>query len=228
VFEEDPPPGQAARVGGLDVLLAERVDQLRAERAEQQGGNEEGHGDRRQGQAREVFGRSRAVALNREQAQVEAEEDDQDEAGEERWRRVAERGPKPDHVIGRAVAMGGRQHPEGHRHEDRQDVGVDDDPQRGPDLRGDQARHRLAVADRFAEVEVHRPADEGPVLAQQGPVEAELVVQPVDRRFRCVLRPEDDLRRIPGHQPDQDEGEDRDDQQGQQRLTEPLQHVDPS
>ena len=143
-----------------------------------------------------------SVSRDWQQAEVQAERLDEQEREPERRHCEADRRDDADAVIGRSVAVEGREDAERHRDEQRDDRAVDEQEDARPDTRADDVPHRLLEVDRRAEVAAWEPGEERAELLGERLVEAELVADAL-HRFRRRVRAQRDPHRVARHEMDE-------------------------
>ena len=172
---------------------------------------------------------SRPVGAGAHLQQV-VEDVGEQQPGEEHRQRHAGRRHDPAEMVDPGALLHRRQHAQRNGDDDGQDQGEQGELGRGRQAGGDLGHHRLAGAERVAEIAVRQIADIGDELLGQRLVEAELGADLGDRLRACRQAGEIG-RRIARQQPRQHEGDDDDPDDARDRRRQPrqqqLQHARP-
>src|SRR5258708_4499346 len=197
--DSPPPTGRAAAArghgpSGPDVVLAEDVEQARADLAHVHSDARGRERDRREDEPAEVVERILGepdVAAGMRDPEHESEHEDEDEPEEEvRQRHARERQPRREQVEGAVVPHRG-QCPDDEGHDDRQRDGREPELERRRHPLADRLEDRLVRADRAAEVAGDGARDPGDVLHWQRPVDAQLLTDNVHARWVGLLAGDD-------------------------------------
>ena len=217
---EDHEPGrESLGPSSPDVVLCQDLEHARARQAYHQTHEEDRERDAREDQVREA-----PAAGHRQQAKLDREERDQDQADPEVRRglgeeRHVERQPVPS---GMATKRG--EHSDGNAEAGRQEEGAERELERRRQALEDVRQDRTHGPDRLAEVAPDGARHEPPVLLAQGPVEAEALPHLGHSLGRCLV-PEQKLGRIPGHRVEQQEHDQADSEQQEERVQGSLRDV---
>ena len=212
--------GQALGPRSPDVVLCQDLEHARARQAYHQPHEEDRERDAREDQVREA-----PAAGHRQQAKLDREERDQDQADPEVRRGLGEErhveetaGPMPE------WRRNGGEHSDGNAEAGRQEEGAERELERRRQALEDVRQDRAHGPDRLAEVAPDGARHEAPVLLAEGPVEAEALPHLGHSLGRCLV-PEQDLGRIPGHRVEQEEHDQADSEQQEERVQGALRDV---
>src|ERR1700730_708533 len=222
VFLDDLTLGQSLGPRGAHVVALQDVEQAGAQQPRVIGGATQAEG---QGRQQQKLRSSAAITADREDGEQDAEQKEQEQAQPEGWRG---QGDKGEHH-GRPIPEAAR--PDGGKNPDRQaDDELDEHaPQRqlcggGKPLQNGR-EHWGLVPVRKAEVEVEDAPHVIAELRPQWPVEAELVVNDLDRRRRRIGAGIQ-AGGVPGDQEGDDEGDGGDAEEHEHHPGEPPNDVD--
>jgi hypothetical protein len=209
---------------GPHVVCVHRLDQGRAQAADQDRGDRQGHRQRRQEEGMEVLGEGLPPAGDGEDLPADGELLEQHHPDPVGGHRQGEQDEAADQAVDPAPPVDGRQRRERQADRHREDGRVGDQEEGRPQAVGQDITHGFSAADRIAEVAFGRVTEEDAVLDPDRLVEPEAGP---DLGDGLVGRPwpEHDRGRVAGDEADHEEDEQRDEEQHRHHLGEPAEHV---
>ena len=120
-----------------------------------------------------------AASGGREEVGFQRQEQDEENAQEEGGGGLADEGEPHGHMVEDRVALHGRQEPDGHGHDSREEESGQPQLEGGPEIAAHHREGGLSEVERPAEVEPEGIAEEDRVLDGNRAIEAELTAHPV-------------------------------------------------
>jgi hypothetical protein len=120
-----------------------------------------------------------APSGGREEVGFQRQEQDEENAQEEGGGGLADEGEPHGHMVEDRVALHGRQEPDGHGHDGREEESGQPQLEGGPEIAAHHREGGLSEVERPAEVEPEGIAEENRVLDGNRTIEAELTAHPV-------------------------------------------------
>src|SRR5882724_11873041 len=198
-----------------DVVGAEHLEHGRAREA-----RDRGHGEGAEGEGGQHEVLPAAPPRGGEEIGLEGEEQDEEDAEEEGWRRLADQGESHGRVVEDGVALHGGEEPDGHRHERREEKGGETQLEGRGNVAAHHGKSGLAEVQGAAEVELQGVTEKDRVLDGERAIEPELAAHALHLADGSVGGQEE--RHGVAGKPHDDEDDGGDEPEGDQGAEEPL------